>query len=323
MTYRSKSHALCVAASLALMTIAPASAFAAPAMQEREQASDGRDVNTTRQQPGRLQNREQRPQNNRRQQQAPAAPTPEAIQAEAQSILTANNIACQLTNSSLHGETPDKQKLFEVTCANDFGYLLLTPTETLPGTNITCIEISATQARALAANPEAVVGPKCTLPGNDQFLPVLARYGTEAGLACTVNEGNIIGRKGDFPVYELGCDGADGARVNRTASGWELSTCLELVSANVACSYTTKEEQNATVKTWFAGSDAAACDVAEVRYMGANANGSFYEAKCNGTEGIIARLDNAKAVQQVYPCAEAAQIGGGCKLTEAAPEARS
>jgi len=25
-------------------------------------------------------------------------------------------------------------------------------------------------------------------------------------------------------------------------------------------------------------------------------------------------------VQQVYPCAEAAQIGGGCKLTEGAPQ---
>ena len=51
--------------------------------------------------------------------------------------------------------------------------------------------------------------------------------------------------------------------------------------------------------------------------MGRNANGVFYEAKCDGADGVIARLNDQNAVQQIYPCATAQQIGGGCKLTPA------
>ena len=51
--------------------------------------------------------------------------------------------------------------------------------------------------------------------------------------------------------------------------------------------------------------------------MGQNANGMFYEAKCEGADGVIARLNAENAVQQIYPCATAQRIGGGCKLTTA------
>ncbi|WP_419756354.1 hypothetical protein [Brevundimonas sp.] len=51
--------------------------------------------------------------------------------------------------------------------------------------------------------------------------------------------------------------------------------------------------------------------------MGRNANGVFYEAKCEGADGVIARVNAENVVQQIYPCATAQQIGGGCKLTTA------
>jgi len=317
-SYRSKSQALCVAASLALLTIAPASAFAAPAMQEqRSQAGDVR-PNAERVQPGRLQNREQ--QGRRRQQAAaaPAAPSPEEVLAEAQGILTANSVRCQPTEAKLLGVTAEQQKFFEVACANDFGFMLVT---TDPVTIVDCYENDTTQARQKAANPEVVLGPKCSLPANANYDTVIANMAREAAVPCAVNEYALIGRKGENFVYEVGCEGVEGYRINRKAGGgWEVDSCLTLASANVTCNYTTKDEQIATVKTWFAGSDAAACDIADVRFMGSNPNGGFYEAKCNGTDGLIARLNNEHVVQQVYPCAEAAQIGGGCKLTDGAPQ---
>ncbi len=183
-----------------------------------------------------------------------------------------------------------------------------------------CMEISESQKRALAADPAAQVGPKCELPANDNFMAILTQYAAQAQIPCTVDEANIIGKRGTANVYEIGCTGTDGYQIAKTAEGWDTTACLELASANVTCNFTTKPEQITTVKTWLAGSDAAACDITDVRYMGGNANGAFYEAACNGSDGLIARLDAAKAVQQVYPCAEAAQIGGGCKLTAGAPQ---
>ena len=63
--------------------------------------------------------------------------------------------------------------------------------------------------------------------------------------------------------------------------------------------------------------EAAGCDVTEARLMGQNANGMFYEAKCAGADGVIARVNAENVVQQIYPCATAQRIGGGCTLTPA------
>jgi hypothetical protein len=182
--------------------------------------------------------------------------------------------------------------------------------------------LAASAEQTRARDPEADVGSQCTLPANDNAMAVFTAYAKEAGLDCQVDQGAIIGAKpGGAIVYEIGCVGVDGAQINKANSGWEVASCLELVSANSTCRFTTPQEQAATLKGWLAGSEAAPCDVSQARYMGKNANGSFYEAACTGVDGVIVRFDNARAVQQVYPCATAQQIGGGCKLTAAAPAA--
>lgn len=323
MTNRSKSHALCVAACLALLTVTPASAFADQSLPTGVGASgapggDNRDPMADRPSgeratAGRLNRRERQ-----RQPAAPAAPTPEENIAAAQTFLTSKGVNCQVTEANFRGETATGDKLYEAVCANDFGYLALI-SETAPMT-LDCMEISESQKRSLAADPAAQVGPKCELPANDNFMTVLAQYAVQAQIPCTVDEANIIGKRGGSNVYEIGCNGTDGYQISKTAQGWSTNSCFELVSANATCNFTTKAEQVATLKSWFAGSDAAACNITDVRYMGGNANGAFYEAACGGSDGLIARLDAAKAVQQVYPCAEAAQIGGGCKLTAGAPQ---
>ena len=306
MTTRSKSHALCVAASLAILTLAPASAFAMPATAVAVQ--DGGSGERTQ---GRVQRRP------RGQAATPAAPTPEAVTAEAQAFLSANNVSCQITESAFKGQTADGSKLYEVACANDFGLLALTSAEPMI---LSCLEISETQKRVLAADPAAQLGPKCELPSNDNFLTVLTSYANAAGITCTVDQANIIGKRAGSDVYEIGCAGADGYQIAKENGAWSTTPCIELATANTVCNFTTKGEQIASVTSWFTGSPAADCNITDVRYMGGNANGAFYEAACNGTEGLIARVDAAKAVQQVYPCAEAAQIGDGCKLTTTAPQ---
>lgn len=324
MTNRSKSHAVCVAACLALLTVSPASAYSFQNLptgtgSEGRPGGDERDPIGQRVGSGERASTGRISRQRQRQQAAPAAPTAEENIAAAQTFLTSKGVNCQVTEATFRGQTATGDKLYEATCANDFGYLALI-SETAPMT-LDCMEISESQKRALAADPAAQVGPKCEMPANENFMAILTQYAVQAQVPCTINEANIIGKRGDVNVYEVGCDGADGYQINKKAQGgWDRTSCFELVSANVTCNFTTKDEQIATFKSWTAGSDAAACNISDVRYMGGNANGAFYEAACTGADGIIARLNTEKAVQQVYPCAEAAQIGGGCKLTAGAPQ---
>ncbi|WP_406851730.1 hypothetical protein WEU32_09540 [Brevundimonas sp. BH3] len=332
MTHRTKSHAMCVAAAMALMTLSPVSAFAYSGQTAHPEDRVVTDQNQSNRAPrGRVSGRQNR---NQQQQQpvAPALPTPEENLAAAQQLFAANSVPCQMTEANLRGQTPDTRSMYEVVCANGFGYLSLTglaastdeagqPKPAIEPIFIECIEAQVTHDRAVAASAEAAPPPKCDLPANQNFIQIFAAMSAEAGIACTVDQGTIVGRKGKTSVYEIGCDGADGYRINRAGEGWEVASCLELANANVSCDFTTKPEQLATVKTWLAANEkTAACDINNVRYMGSNPNGSFYEAACNGAEGFITRLDAAKAIQEVYPCSEAEKIGDGCKLTAAAPQ---
>lgn len=274
--------------------------------------------------PSRLNPRQEaapRAQRNQRGARPAAAPTPEQIKAAAEALLTATSTTCQATESTLRGQVGEGQSVYEVSCATGPGYVLISST---PPQAVDCVLLSGQADIARARDPEADVGLQCLIEANKNVVKVVAAYAAEAGIKCTVDQGASVGKSSDGNViYEAGCAGVDGAWLEKTATGWTTTDCLKVISSNGKCRYTTPAEQAATVKAWFANSAAAPCDVTETRFMGSNANGSFYEAKCAAGDGLIARFDTAMAVQQVYPCAEAQRIGGGCTLTvvAAAPAA--
>lgn len=258
---------------------------------------------------GRNERQAERPQRGRQ----PAAPNPEQVKAAAQALATATNSGCTVTEATLRGESPEKQSVYEATCATGPGFVLIGST---PPQAADCVLLSGQADIARSRDPLADVGTQCEMEPNKNVLAVVAAYATQAGVACTVDQGSSVGKSGEGNViYEIGCAGTDGYWLEKTATGWTTTECLKLMSRSATCKYTTPVEQAATLKKWFEGSAAASCDVAQARFMGSNANGSFYEAKCATGDGLIARFDTAMAVQQVYPCAEAQRIGGGCTLT--------
>lgn len=250
--------------------------------------------------------------------QPAAAPTPEANIAAAQAIATAAANPCQVTEATLLGQTAEGAKSYEAACATGPGYVFISTT---PPQAIDCVLLAGQADIERARDPAAEVGTQCTLPQNTDVLRVLAAYAVEAGVPCTVDQGASIGKasSGNL-IYEVGCNGVDGFWLEKTPTGWTKTECAVITTQNATCRFSTAAEAAATLKSRFAGSDAAECDVAEGRYMGANANGSFYEAKCGAGNGIIVRFDTAYAVQQVYACEVAHRIGGGCRLT-VVPEA--
>jgi len=264
------------------------------------------------------------PQNARQQRQArnranPPPPTPAENMAAAQALAVATSTPCEVTAAELRGVTATQEKLYEATCATGPGFIFIATT---PPTAADCVLLTGQADIERARNPEADVGTQCTIAQNLDVLRVVSAYAAEAGVACTPDQGKSIGKSsaGNL-LYEVGCNGTDGYWLERLADGWKKTECLEIVGQNGTCLFSTPAEQVATLATRFAGNpEAAACAPTEARYMGANANGSFYEAKCGAGNGIIVRFDTAYAVQQVYPCETAQRIGGGCRLT-AVPEA--
>ncbi|MNH48726.1 hypothetical protein D3C73_02770 [compost metagenome] len=254
-----------------------------------------------------------------REPRAARAPSEAQVRAAVQGHLTALGNTCQMTEAKLLGETPDKSSLYEIACATGPGYIVLGST---PPSATDCLVLATSAENARAKDPAAEVGTVCTLPVNDNGPAVFEAYAREAGMDCVIDGAGIVGAANDGAiVYEIGCANADGARIQKSASGWTRSSCFELASINATCKFTQPAEQAATLKSWLAGSEAAACDVQQARFMGQNANGSFYEATCAGADGVIVRFNTERAVQQVYPCATAQQIGGGCKLTTTPPAA--
>ena len=253
----------------------------------------------------------------RRRPQPPAAPTAEQIQAEAQALLTATGQQCQMTEAINPGLI-NEAKVFEVACANAAGRILIA---TAPAQVFDCLELAGSAIIARQMDPAADVGQQCTLPANQNAVAVIGGFAAEAGVSCNIDEAVVIGKAGENMVYEIGCAGVDGYRLERQPTGWSVVDCLQVASTGQTCRFTTAAEQNATLKARLEGTEAAGCDVVQAVLMGQNANGRFFEVKCAAeNEGYIARIKDG-TTQQIYPCATARQmrIGNGCSLTPSLP----
>ena len=245
---------------------------------------------------------------------APAAQTPEQIVAAAQAQVQAAGLDCQVTEAANPGLIGESQ-VYEAACASGPGYILIAST---PPQSFNCLELAGTAYTARLRDPAADVGQQCLLPANQNGLAVIGGWARDAGVTCTVDEAIAIGKsEANNVVYEVGCAGADGYWLEKVGDQWTLQDCLQVGWVGGTCRFTTADEQNATLQAKLAGTEAANCSVQQVRLMGSNANGRFFEIKCAAEgEGYIARIKDG-AAQQIYPCATAQRIGGGCTLTPA------
>ncbi|HEV2082464.1 MAG TPA: hypothetical protein VGR32_08410 [Brevundimonas sp.] len=244
----------------------------------------------------------------------PQAPTAEEVMAAARPLAAAAAPACQVTEAALRGAREDGTKLYEVACASGPGYLL-EDMAAGPKANDCVLQWSYGEM-ARDADPAADVGLQCSLPGNQNPMQVIATYGREAGLDCQVDQARALA----VDVYEVGCAGRDGWRLEKVGASWKSSPCWDLqLRSDAVCNFSSEDESRAVWPRLVAGSDAAACVPVDVAWMGDNADrGSFYEIKCQSGEGIIVRFKD-DAAQQTYSCLDAPQIfRKECTLTPAA-----
>src|SRR5690606_2812003 len=93
---------------------------------------------------------------------------PEAI-AAAQTALTGIGVNCQVSQANSLGLSADKAAIMEVACATGPGYLLVTST---PPTAANCLAMAESARRTQAEDPKADPGLLCTMPENDNLMPV-------------------------------------------------------------------------------------------------------------------------------------------------------
>lgn len=258
----------------------------------------------------------------RRRQAAP--PTPEEIKTASQALLTATSTSCEIGEAWLIGEAGDKP-VYEVTCAAGGGYLAYA---TEPAVVSSCMELASAAAIERERDPNASSGQLCTMPANQDLLSAYTKLAQTAGVTCTVDQGILAGRntQSGAITYEIGCADQTGYWIRQnTDGGWAKYACFDIVlQTGGRCRFTTPEELATSWTAAVAGSAAAACEPAtERRRVGVDAQGkTVFELKCGSGDGYLVRVDPATdKVTQVHPCAQAANIAGGCTLTAAAPAA--
>lgn len=238
--------------------------------------------------------------------------SPEEVTQRAQAAATAGGLACQVTESSLLGQTAENDDLFEVACAGGVGYILTSAT---PPLTFDCVLLSAQADRIRAEGGEVAANSTCVLPGNQNVALAIAGFAREAGVPCEVDAGKALGAtpEGNL-VYEVGCAGADGYHIEKTAQGWNKTDCLQAMGMNMACEFTTVEEQVAGFQPLLVDTAIDDCQALQIGLLAQNDTGRFIEVKCASGDGYVAQVKD-NTVNQVYPCVLAVRIGGGCKLT--------
>jgi hypothetical protein len=239
-------------------------------------------------------------------------PSRPEIMSSSQSEMNTANVACRVVDARLVGFNYEQQAVYEVTCGAGMGYVVGASS---PPTVTDCITVAG--RAEIALREDAAAEPvRCTLSANQNVTGQVSNFARAAGVTCDIDQATMAGTSiAGNAIYEIGCKDADGYWVEKNGAEWILTPCVKVAALNSACRFTTAEEQSATLRSWLAGTAASACDVTGVRYIGANTSGAFYETRCGHGDGYVARFDDDMRVQQVYPCAQAASIGGGCTLT--------
>ncbi len=247
----------------------------------------------------------------------PLATSGPAAAMAAQRIANVAAPTCRVTEANVIGQTTDQQRVtYEAACATGPGYILV---NSIPPEARDCVLLAGQAEADRAANPNADVGVQCALAQNKDIARAVGAYAAEAGIACTVDEGASIGRTAENTLmYEVGCAGLDGYRIEKTATGWSTTECAIVASQNSTCRFSTPAEAAATLKARLAGSPASECDVSQSRYMGSAGGNRVYEAKCAAGGGYVAIFSPRFEPLNIYPCEQAQRVGGGCRLTTVA-----
>lgn len=243
--------------------------------------------------------------------------------AQAPAIIQSAGLNCQVSDARFVGQAPADKKagtparsFYEVACQpGSMGYILQAA-EGGPTLAYSCIEADTPQE---AGKPPAL---PCILPGNADPKAALVAPLKSAGVQCTPTEARGIGQTKTQSFYEVACQEGSGYVVIASApfdasKKIQAQNCLNFddTNGNIKCTLTTKAQRLAALDRYAAAANNG-CVVKDRRFVGTAQDGAdYYEASCQDGKGYIYKVADG-ALAQSWDCGHAANILGGCQLTD-------
>jgi hypothetical protein len=236
-------------------------------------------------------------------------------------LITAGKVTCTPTNVE-HLLGVGQNLVIEVACAEGPGFQAVSASDGSNATISPCLPIPGT------VYP---LGSGCQLASNSEeaVLRTLQPLANRAGGDCQVRKGLLIGRTAESELYEVACASGVGqilqASVPKTDSSRVIAqTCMRIFAVvNYTCALTTPAANAAPIDA-LAGKAGRPCTVSNRRYVAATTGGSeYYEFACNEGAGFMVEANAKGEFVRAVTCVQAAGIGGGCTLSDAAGELAS
>lgn len=320
-----------LAAILAVST-APSFAYAQAAAQPRspgQNTTSGADIDRDQDS-----KRESRGARRGRGKAAAAAPDGAAARAkgmaEAPALVTAAGLQCTMTDARSIGTGKSKDasgaevtsNLYEVACAEGLGYMLVASGTAKPEA-FDCLVTKVDADRKTAAGEANPL--RCTLPANADPARSLQPLVAKVQPACQVGQARYVGsnnRQG-VTMFEIGCASTPGFILSTPQAGSTATlsamSCLKAGAGGIACEYTPKTSQVASLNTLIAPAGKA-CAVSDARWVTDDPakNSTYYEVACGeGKAGFMVEANAAGGLVRALECTRATGIAGGCTLTDA------
>jgi hypothetical protein len=239
--------------------------------------------------------------------------------AAAPRLIKTAQLPCTLTQARYMFEATnagkEKAKVYEVACQEGLGYVIAAPEKA--GALPVAVDCVATMAPVARHKPNPMA---CKLAGNTDPAKGLTSVMARSGRACAVEMGRYLGSTTDQTVYEVACSGGDGYILEATKAPGGAATAIPCLAfgagSNLQCALSTPEQQDRVLASLIAASDKP-CKAENRRYLGADAaHNDVFEVACSGGKGYMLQVDTAGKLVAATDCLQAADIGGGCRLTD-------
>jgi hypothetical protein len=238
--------------------------------------------------------------------------------AAAPELIKATQLPCTLTDArfmfAATGGDKEKAKIYEVACQEGLGYVIIAPERAGAGPII--IDCMATTL-PVRGKPNPMT---CKLAGNADPAKTLGSVMARSGRPCAVEKGRYLGSTEDQNIYEVACHEGGGyiLKAAKAPGGATTATpCLAYgANSTLKCLLLTPEQQLGAVTSLIAASGKP-CTMTNKRYLGSSAaQHDYVEVACSGGKGYMLEVDPAGKLAAATDCLQAADIAGGCALSD-------
>lgn len=235
--------------------------------------------------------------------------------AEAPRLLKDAGVVCQITNAAYIATAtssdttgkPEPADLFEVSCKEGLGYLIIR-SKNRPPLAVDCIA---------AANSGKVA---CMLPENSQAAQGLTPFLKTAGVNCHPIRARLIAQDATLKLRRYEVDCGEGGYIldiplpDGTGAAPVAVDCLQVADL---CKFTPHIDSVALLAHKVGQKLGSDCRVSDARYVGyvQARQSDLYEVSCQiGHDGLLLELDRAGEIVGATPCHTSKLKGATCQL---------